>query len=230
MITIGIVKGLAGINKKLEQNAPRDREDRPKVTYFGVKDGQTVKGRFLQELDTESKGYNETAGVGFLAIQHQSPLDFKRNALCSEDEGACYGCEQYRGGVSEYKQKSKLYINFLVQSPDGTGEVVVLSQGNGPKSVTPQLLEMAGEYGTITNRQWKIKRTGSGQTNTSYTLTPLDKDDFEYDVTQHEVYDLDKVVYEVPYDDQERYYNYVFGQQATQVTASASAVRDTEAW
>lgn len=222
---MGLVKGLAGINKQLEQSAPQD-SDRVKAKYLGLKDGQTVKGRFLQEFDVESPGYNEKAGQGFLAIQHQSPVDFRRTALCTADEGDCYGCEQYRAGVKEYKQKSKLYINFLVQNPDGTSEVVVLSQGNGPKSVTPQLLEMAGEYGTITNRSWKIKRTGSGQTTTSYTLTPLDKDDFEYDPTQHEIYDLEKVVYEVPYENQEAYYNV----NQTQVKTEASASSDTEVW
>jgi hypothetical protein len=227
---MGIVTGLAGINSQLEKSTPRDN-DRVKADYLSLKDGQKVKGRFLQELDSNSPGYNEKAGTGFLAIQHQSPEDFRRTCLCTIDEGECYGCEQYRLGNKDYKQKSKLYINFLVQSPEGD-KVVVLSQGNGPKSVTPQLLEMAGEYGTITNRQWTIKRTGSGQTNTSYTLTPLDKDDFAYDVEQHELFDLYKVVYEVPYEDQPRYFggNQNETKEEVSVGVGSGASGDNEVW
>lgn len=203
---MGLVKGLASINKQLESSGGGSG-DRVKAKFLKLNDGQTVKVRFLQELDADSPHYRDDAGQGFLAIEHQHPHDFKKRMVCSlDDEGRCYGCEQYDKGVKEYRQKSKLYVNALVTQPDGTSEVVVISQGNGPKSVTPALIDAAGEYGSITNRVWKLSRKGSGQTNTSYTLTPLDKDDMEYDVSQHELFDLEKVVYQIPYDQQAAYF------------------------
>lgn len=230
---MGIVKGLAGINRQLDNGGG----DRIKVPFFKLLDGKATKIRFLQELDAGSSGYNEAAGLGFLAIEHQAPKDFKKRALCSADEGACYGCEQYSAGVKEFRPKSKLYINVLVDTVDDDGmpvkKVQVLSQGNGPKSVTPALIEAAGEFGSITNRQFKLKRTGASQTDTSYTLTPLDKDDDKYDATQHEIFDLEKVVYNIPYAEQAAYYDgQPFGAQANKesATSGAGSTGDAEVW
>lgn len=224
---MGLVKGLANINKQLDSQG--GSSDRVKAKFFKLKDGESAKVRFLQELDADSPFYNAEAGQGFLAVEHQAPDNFQRRALCTaEDEGRCYGCEQYSAGVKGYRQKSKLYVNALVTLPSGEKEVQVLSQGNGPKSVTPALIEAAGEFGSITNREFKIKRTGAGQTDTSYTLTPLDKDDEQYNPLQHEMYDLEKVVYEKPYSEQAAYYN---GNQAVGAGAGAgSASNDVEVW
>jgi hypothetical protein len=223
---MGIVKGLAGINKQLDNGGGSG--DRVKAKFFKLLDGKSVKVRFLQEFDMDSPHYNAEAGLGFLAIEHQAPGNFQRRALCTvEDEGRCYGCEQYAAGNKDFRQKSKLYVNVLVTQPDGTQEVQVLSQGNGPKSVTPALLDAAGEFGSGTNRQFKISRKGAGQTDTSYTLTPLDKDDEPYDVLQHEMFDLEKVVYEKPYEEQAAYYN---GSQQAAVGAGAGASSDAEVW
>lgn len=224
---MGIVKGLAGINKQLDQGG--GNSDRVKAKFFKLTDGQSAKVRFLQELDADSPHYNEQAGQGFLAVEHQSPSDFRRRALCTmADEGQCYGCAQYRAGEKGFRQKSKLYVNVLVTLPDGTKEVQVLSQGNGPKSVTPALIEAAGDYGSITNREFKLKRTGAGQTDTSYTLIPQDKDDAPYDVSQHELFDLEKVVFQVPYEDQEEYYNGSFAAGGS--TGAVEGKSDAEVW
>lgn len=224
---MGIVKGLAGINKQLDQGG--GNSDRVKAKFFKLADNQSAKVRFLQELDMDSPHYNEQAGLGFLAIEHQSPADFRRRALCTmDDEGQCYGCAQYRAGEKGFRQKSKLYINALVTLPDGTKEVQVLSQGNGPKSVTPALIEAAGDYGSITNREFKLKRTGAGQTDTSYTMIPQDKDDAVYDVTQHELFDLEKVVFQVPFSEQEEYYNGSFA--AAGAATGGATTSEAEVW
>lgn len=224
---MGIVKGLSGITKQLESSGGGG--DRVKVDFFKLLDGKSARIRFLQEFEADSPHYNAEAGQGFLAVEHQAPSNFQRRALCTvEDEGRCFGCEQYSAGNKDFRQKSKLYVNVLVINPDGTSEVKVLSQGNGPKSVTPALLEAAGEFGSITNRQWKISRKGAGQTDTSYTLTPLDKDDEPYDVLQHDLFDLEKVVYQKPYSEQEGYYA---GEQRAAGSAPGSAPsNDVEVW
>jgi hypothetical protein len=224
---MGIVRGLKNINQRVEQeNAPR--EGGPKVNWLKLKDGETVRLRFLQELDEESPGYNEKAGVGFLAVEHQAGQNFKRRGVCSyDDEGRCFGCEQHaKDFKAGWRPKSRLYINVLVLRDGADPEVSVLAQGNGPKSVTTWLLEYAGDVGSITDRTFKMKRTGSGQTDTSYTLTPGKEDDVQYDVTQHELFDLDNVVREVPYDDQEKFY--LGGEQQQQAAPSGDSGSDVE--
>lgn len=210
---MGVVRGLSNINRRVEQdNAPR--ESGPKVNYLKLADGETVRLWFLQELDAGSPGYNEDAGLGFLAIEHQSPRNFKIRGLCSmDDEGRCRGCEKHQQDFKAgWRQKSRLYINVLVQRLDKAGnevgepEVAVLAQGNGAKSVTPGLIEFAGENGTITANAFKMKRTGSGQTDTSYVLTPGKALDERLNPADYDLFDLDLVVREVPYDEQDAFY------------------------
>jgi len=225
---MGIVKGLAGINKQIDSQGGGGG-DRVKAKFFKLKDGESLKARFLQELDPDSPHYNEAVGLGFLAIEHQAPGNFMKRCLCTiDEEGRCFGCEQFNSGEKGFRAKMKLYINVLVTLPDGSKEVQVLSQGMGPKSVTPALIEAAGDYGSISNREFKIKRQGSGQTDTSYTLIPQDKDDTPYNVSQHEMFDLEKVVFQVPFDEQARYFA---GQTGPAAAGSGSGTTgDSEVW
>ncbi len=202
---MGLVYGLKKINSVLENNGGGQSKS---VPYLKLNDGETVKVRFLQELDPDSPNYNDKAGLGALAVEHQKPGDFKVRAGCSyEDEGRCWACEQHRKDFKAgWRPKTKLYINVLVTRQDGTQEVKVLSQGNGPKSITPWLLEYAGYVGSITDREFKMKRQGSGQTDTAYTLTPLKEDATQYDVSKHELVNLEEAVRTVPYDKQEEFF------------------------
>lgn len=222
---MGIVRGLAGINKQVDSQGGGG--DRVKAKFFKLKDGESARVRFLQELDADSPHYNEAAGLGFLAIEHQAPGNFMKRCLCTiDEEGRCFGCEQFNAGEKGFRAKMKLYINALVTLPNGDKEVQVVSQGMGPKSVTPALIEAAGDYGSISNREFKVKRTGAGQTDTSYTLIPQDKDDSKYDVGQHELFDLEKVVFQVPYEAQASYFAGQTGQGAPVGATSG----DTEVW
>lgn len=217
---MGIIRNLKGINKALGNDRPN--EEYVKVPYLKIADGETVGLRFLQELDEDSPNYNKVAGSGFVAIEHQAGQNWKRRALCSkgEDEDApCYGCEKHAGDYTAgWKPKAKLYINGLVTRADGTEEVVVVSQGNGPKSITPWLLEYAGDSGTITSQPFKLKRKGSGQKSTEYSLIPGKYDDKPYDVTQHELFDLNLCVRDIPYSKQKEYY--LMGQSEPEVDAT----------
>jgi hypothetical protein len=207
---MGIVKGLKAINKHVEAEEAKfsggGTSDAPKTKWFSLKDKQAVKVLFLQELDEDSENFSLKNDIGFLATEHQNPDNFKLKAVCSADEGQCYGCEMHdlKGWKAGWKQKTRLYINVLVD--DGVNEpyVAVLSQGNGPKSITPALLEYAGLVGTITDKWYRIKRDGSGQTDTSYLLMPLAPSD--KNVEDYELFDLEKVVRQVPYEEQAAHY------------------------
>lgn len=201
---MGIVKGLSAMNRTLDR--PSGGSDGPRGRWVKLADNQSAKIRFLQELDPDSPSYDKDAGVGFIAIEHTNPSDYRRKALCSiDDQGRCFGCEQHRKDPKAgWKGRSRLYINVLVD--DGTEDpyVAIMSQGAGPKSATPEIIQYAGETGSISNVVWRLKRTGSG-TDTNYSIIPLPTADVEKG--EYELFDLEKIaVRDIPYAEQESFY------------------------
>ena len=174
-----------------------------------VKDGQSVKIRFMQEVDPDSENYIEKAGLAFIAIEHTNPKDYKRKALCTiDDQGRCFGCEQHhRDPKAGWKGKRRFYANVLVNDDKEDPYVAIFSQGVGPKSATEEVIQYAGETGSITNINWKLKRTGTGM-ETNYSIIPLPTGDAKaIDFDKNELFDLTKTaVRDVPYQDQETFY------------------------
>lgn len=204
-----VLKGLAAIQAKIDADEAKRGEsaDFVKAEWFKLKDKESAKVVFLQEMDEDSPNFSEKNGVGMVAIEHSNPKDFKRKALCTlEDEGNCWACEQHRKDYKAgWKQKPRLYINALVLGNDADEhKVVVLSQGLSESQISPALFEQAGEFKTITDRTFKIKRSGAGFNDTSYLLTALAPHDLK--VEDYEVYDLDKIVRHVPYAQQAAHY------------------------
>ena len=204
---MGIVTGLKNLNNVIDRPAHEGSEG-SKATWVKIEDGESIKVRFLQELDPDSPTYNEKNGLGFIAIEHTNPSDYRRKALCSmDDQGKCYGCEQHRKDYKAgWKGKPRLYINVLVDNGKDDPFVAVLSQGISGKTITPTLNEYAKEMGSITNLMWRIKRTGL-KTDTSYTIIPLQKDDSEFDSSTLELHDLlATAVRDLPYVEQESFF------------------------
>ena len=203
---MGLVKGLKNITKHLEdEEAKFSGNDRQKAVWFKLDDKQAVNVQFLQELDDDSEHYSEKNGLGFLAVEHSNPQRFMNSAQCTADEGACWACEQHKKDFKAgWRPKNRLYVNVLVD--DGVNEpyVAILAQGNGPKSITPALIEIAGDLGTITDTLFKVKRNGKSRTDTQYVLTQRGKT--ENDPEQYELWDLDKAARRIPYEEQEAYY------------------------
>jgi len=204
---MGIVKGLKDLNKALDKPTYSD-SDSTKGRWVKLEDGESVKIRFLQELDPDSPSYNEKAGLGFIAVEHTNPKDYRRKALCTmEDQGKCWGCEQHRKDYKAgWKGRSRLYINVLVDDGKEDPYVAILSQGSSGKTVTPTLIEYAGEMGSITNLMWRIKRSGT-KTDTSYTIIPLAKDEKPFDASSLELFKLEETaVRDLPYTEQEAFF------------------------
>ena len=179
-----------------------------KARWVKLEDTESVKIRFLQELDPDSPTYNEKNGLGFIAVEHTNPKDYRRKALCSfDDQGKCWGCEQHRKDYKAgWKGRSRLYINVLVDDGKEDPYVAILSQGSSGKTVTPTLIEYAGEMGSITNLMWRIKRSGT-KTDTSYTIIPLQKDETPFDSSALELYKLEETaVRDLPYTEQEAFF------------------------
>jgi hypothetical protein len=204
---LGIVTGLKNLNDVIDKPGHESSEG-SKATWVKIEDGESLKVRFLQELDPDSPTYNEKNGLGFIAIEHTNPADYRRKALCSmDDQGKCYGCEQHRKDYKAgWKGKPRLYINVLVDNGKDDPFVAVLSQGISGKTITPTLNEYAKEMGSITNLMWRIKRTGL-KTDTSYTIIPLQKDESEFDSSVLELHDLlATAVRDLPYVEQEAFF------------------------
>lgn len=220
---MGIVRGLKSINAHIDAEEAKynGSGDSTPTKWFKLADKQAVKVVFLQELDPDSENYSQKNDLGFLAIEHVNPKNWKRKAVCTfDDEGACYGCEQHKKDwKAGWKQKTRLYTNVLVDDGNGEPYVAVLSQGNGPKSITPTLIEYAGDDGTITDKWFTIKRSGAGATDTSYTLRA--GKEHGLDVEEYELFDLEKVLRQVPYAEQEAHYK--DGEEGSEAASNAGA-------
>lgn len=218
---MAIVRGLKNMNKTLDKPTSA-KSDGPKAKWLKLEDGESIKIRFLQELDPDSPNYNDKLGLGFIAVEHTNPKDYRRKALCTiEDQGRCWGCEQHKKDYKAgWKGRSRLYINVLVENGKEDPFVAILSQGSSGKTITPTLIEYAGEMGSITNLMWRVKRNGI-KTDTSYTAIPLQKDEEAFDTTSLEIFDLEKTaVREVKYEDQEAFY--LFGDGSSEEESSST--------
>lgn len=222
---MGIVKGLQGLNKVMDKPTYTEGEG-SKARWVKLEDGESVKIRFLQELDPDSPNYNEKNGLGFIAVEHTNPADYRRKALCSmDDQGKCYGCEEHRKDYKKgWKGKSRLYINVLVDDGKEDPYVAILSQGSSTKAITPTLIEYAGEMGSISNLVWRIKRTGL-KTDTSYTAIPLGKDETAFDGSAFELYKLEDIaVRDMPYSEQEAFFNGENSEEESATDSTSSSV------
>jgi hypothetical protein len=218
---MGIVKGLKDLNKALDK--PQSSGETNKGRWVKLEDGESVKIRFLQELDPDSPNYDEKLGLGFIAVEHTNPKDYRRKALCSiDDQGKCWGCEQHRKDYKAgWKGRSRLYINVLVDDGKEEPYVAILSQGSSGKTITPTLIDYAGEMGSITNLMWRIKRSGT-KTDTSYTIIPLAKDEAAFDASGLELFKLEEsAVRDLPYTEQEAFFNGEGGHEETDSTSSS---------
>jgi len=219
---MGLVKGLKDLNKVMDK-PQASSGDGSKARWVKLDDAESVKIRFLQELDPDSPHYNEKNGLGFIAVEHTNPKDYKRKALCTiDDQGKCWGCEQHRKDYKAgWKGRSRLYINVLVDDGKEEPYVAILSQGSSGKTITPTLIEYAGEMGSISNLMWRIKRTGT-KTDTSYTSIPLAKDEAPFDSSGLELYELEKVaVRDLPYTEQEAFFNGESGEDEPSATTGS---------
>jgi hypothetical protein len=220
---MGIVKGLKDLNKVMDK-PQASGGDGVKARWAKLEDAESVKVRFLQELDPDSPTYDPAKGLGFIAVEHTNPKDYRRKGLCSmDDQGKCYGCEQHRKDYKAgWKGRSRLYINVLIDDGKEEPYVAILSQGSSGKTITPTLIEYAGEMGSITNLMWRIKRTGT-KTDTSYTIIPLAKDETPFDASGLELYDLETTaVRDLPYTEQEAFFAGEGGQSEESSATSSS--------
>jgi hypothetical protein len=229
---MSIVRGLKNINKAIEaEEAKFSGGDRAKTVWFTLKDKQSAKILFLQELDEDSENFSAKNDLGVMAVEHVNPKNWQRKAVCTEPQ--CYGCEQHQKDFKAgWRQKQRLYINVLVDDGQNEPYVAVLSQGMSGASITPTLFEYAAE-GSITNQWFKIKRMGEKK-DTSWLLMP-GPDASDVNVEDYTLFDISKdVLRNVEYEKQEAHYNYGLDPEpeasAAPAFAGASASTGDQDW
>ena len=202
---MSVIKGLKNINALLDK--PKGEGTGPKVRWLKLADGQAVKIRFVEELDEDSAHYSEDRGLALVVKEHTNPKDYKRKAACTqESEGRCFGCEMARKEPKAgWRSRLRFYCNVLVDDGLEDPYIAVWSQGVSKQSSFNTIREYALETGSISNLQWKLKRNGQG-TETNYTLIPTAPDAEPYAWGEHEAFNLEKVVREVPYPEQESFF------------------------
>jgi len=92
---MSVIKGLKNINALLDK--PKYDENKPKVRWLKLADGQAVKIRFIEELDEDSANYNAERGLALVVKEHSNPKDYRRKAIDTmDDEGRDFAEEMYR--------------------------------------------------------------------------------------------------------------------------------------
>jgi len=65
------------------------------------------------------------------------------------------------------------------------------------------LIEYAKEFGTITDRYYKYSRTGTGASDTNYSLIPLEKAEMPKTIEELPLHDLESMYLTLPYEKQQ---------------------------
>jgi hypothetical protein len=213
---MSVIRGLKDIGAILDK--PKYENTGAKVRWVKLVDGQSAKIRFVEELDEDSANYSAERGLSVVIAEHSNPKDYKRKAACTIDsEGRCFGCEMARKEPKAgWRSKLRFYCNVIVNDGVEDPYVAVWSQGISKQSAFNTIREYALETGSVSNLEWKIKRNGQG-TETSYTLLPTKPDSEPYAWGEIETFDLEKVVRDVAYAEQENFY---FGFENASVTSA----------
>jgi hypothetical protein len=206
-----VITGLAGLKAYQQQEKEKAAaRERPKADWFSWPKGvDTVVVRFLNDWAEDSEAFAKN-GSPLLAVEHQAPGNdgFKRRALCTADDGACYACERHALDYKEgWKQRTNLYINALVRFPDGKEQVLVMSRNANSTFVTDLIQELEDEK-DISGANYRVKVSGE-KTTTKWSLKRLAEEPL--DVSTVEAFDLNETALrDVPYEKQADYYGAVY--------------------
>jgi hypothetical protein len=202
---MSVTKGLANINALLDK--PKYESNGPRVRWLKLADGQSVKIRFIEELDEDSSSYSANRGLALVVKEHVNPKDYRRKAVDTMDtEGKDWAEEMHRKDPKAgWRGRLRFYCNVLVDDGIEDPYVAIWSMGISKQSSFNTIREFALETGNISNLTWKLKRNGQG-TETSYTLIPSGPDKEPFDWGSIEPYPLESALNKIPYAEQEAFY------------------------
>lgn len=147
---------MGNLIKQMKESIAKSGSSKKDIIFFPADSVHRI--RFLQELDD---------GEEFM---FHSDFNAGIDTLCTDPEDN-ESCEYCRDGV-------KLQANFIwsVWDYDSSSVKLLKFKASGVSPV-PALIEMYEEFGTIMDRDYKIKKVGKG-TGSSFVVTPMDKEKF----------------------------------------------------
>jgi hypothetical protein len=176
--------------------------------FFSLQSGDSFKIRFLQELTEDSANYDEKVGTGITIPVIVSPVNWKwkvaSTASLEKFNYRCWGSEQAVHDKA-WRAKPHLLINVAVEVEPNKWEARVLDTTFNQRHIGLTLLEYAKEFGTITDRFYKYSRTGSGASDTNYSLIPLAVGEPNEQIKELTLHDLGNVYMTLPYEKQQVY-------------------------
>lgn len=213
---MSVIRGLKDINALLDK--PKYDENSPRVKWLKLADGQSVKIRFIEELDEDSANYDPKRGLAIVVKEHTNPKDYKRKAVDTMDEeGRDWAEEMHRKDPKAgWRARLRFYCNVLVDDGIDAPYVAIWSMGISKQSSFNTIREYALETGSISNLTWKLKRNGQG-TETNYTLIPSIPDTEPFAWESIEPYPPEMALKKIPYAEQEAFY---LGFDSPSVTSS----------
>jgi hypothetical protein len=176
--------------------------------FFTVNAGQSYRIRFRQELTEDSKNYNSETGTGITVPVVTSVVNWKwKVASTSGMEKFNYRCWATEQSVVDkaWRPKPHLLINIAVEIEPGVWEPRVLDTTFNQRHIGLTLLEYAKEFGTITDRFYKYSRTGTGASDTNYSLIPLETSPETQAIKDMPFHQLDSVYKLLPYEQQQAF-------------------------
>mgnify|MGYP000520737714 CR=1 FL=1 len=198
---MAVYKTLANLKNKVENETKGSGGKR----FLMLKDRDSFKIRFLQELTIDSTNYNESRGTATIVAIHKSPLDFKKQLACtidSEEMGyKCWTCEQTVKDP-KWRPQTHFVVNVAVLDDNGNWTVMVLDQTFNQRHVGSTLVEYATEFNTITDRSYKVGRSGSKMHDTNYTLIPIEVGKEPDVFADFELHDVASIYRMLPYSEQ----------------------------
>ncbi len=211
-----------------------------------AENNNVIRMRFAQEFDEDAKNANADRGFGVFFTEHATPYKpgaaFRTARCTKESEGNCYGCERYAVRDEEskgWRPFQRGYVNAIAETKNEDGETVYVPFVWAQKAradVISQLMSYAEDEDTITDVVFKYTKTGE-KTDTKYLLVPTRADVTPFDPEGVELYDLEKVSPNIPYEKQAIFYagGKIGGTESTESTATskpaaAKPATDDEDW
>ena len=155
-----------------------------------------------------AKYFDEKIGTGINVPVVTSPVNWKwRVASTSSIEKFNYRCWATEQSVADkaWRPKPHMLINIAVETEPDVWEPRILDTTFNQRHVGLVLIEYAREFGTITDRYYKYSRTGSGASDTNYSLIPLDTSETPKSINDLPMHDLTSVYMTLPYEKQQIY-------------------------
>jgi hypothetical protein len=192
--------------KDLEKQVAPAQKSSGAKKFFSLQPGDSFKIRFLQELTEDSTNFKDEVGTAITVPVIVSPVNWKwkvaSTASFEKFNYRCWGTEQSIQDKA-WKPKAHLLVNVAVEVEPGKWEARVLDTTFNQRHVGLTLLEYAKEFNTVTDRYYKYSRTGSGASDTNYSLIPLAVAEPIAEIKSLTLHDLNSVYMTLPYEKQQ---------------------------